>query len=70
MYVLLVAVVSVPTRTSDFWLLTLWSVDGCRIACCVHHSVFHFTVAEGILRAGTEQGNSVHGGQVREAGIG
>jgi hypothetical protein len=25
--------------SSDFWLLTLWSVDGCRIMCCVHHCV-------------------------------
>jgi len=54
----------------DFRLLTLWSVDGCRIACCVHHSVFRFTVAEGILRAGTERRISVCGGWVREAGIG
>jgi hypothetical protein len=30
---------------------------------------FFFTVAEGILRAGTEQGISVRGGWVREAGI-
>jgi len=42
-------------NSSDFRLLTLWSVDGCRIACCVHHSVFPFAVAEGILRAGTER---------------
>jgi hypothetical protein len=26
----------------DFQLLTLWSVHGFRIACCVHHSVFFF----------------------------
>ena len=25
--------------SSDFWLLTLWSVDCCRIMCCVHHCV-------------------------------
>ena len=29
--------------SNDFRLLTLWSVHGCRIACCVHHSAFRFT---------------------------
>ena len=33
-------------NSSVFRLLKLWSADVCLIACCVHHSVFRFTVAE------------------------
>jgi hypothetical protein len=45
MHSFLVAEVSVPKDSSNFRLPTLRSVNGCRVACCVHHSVLRLLFA-------------------------